>query len=150
MRAIILSLLLAAAGALAAGGAPDSPDAKTPNAAGLYNDGLALKAKKDWTHAEAAFRAAVKLEPDLVDAWNELGHALKMQQRYDDAIRAYEEALRQRPDFARAIEYLGEVYAAQGRKADADAQLAKLQTLDPALAKDLEAAIARGGKGDWE
>ena len=147
---MILSLVLAAAGAFAAGGAPDSPDAKTPNAASRYNEGLALKAKKDWTHAEAAFGAAVKLEPDLVDAWNELGHALKMQLRYDDAIRAYQEALRQRPDFARAIEYLGEVYAAQGRKAEADAQLAKLQTLDPALAKDLEAAIARGGKGDWE
>ena len=89
------------------------------------------------------------MQPEQAAAWSELGHALKMQQRYDDAVRAYQRALDLQPTLAQAVEYLGEAYVAMGRRADAEKQLARLEPMDAALAKQLREAIATGRIAAW-
>ena len=112
-----------------------------PSAEALVNEGLALAKRGEWSAAEAKYREATTLTPDLPEAWNGLGHALKNERRYDESLVAYEEALRLRPVYPQALEYLGETYVAMGRFKDARKVLAKLQPLDRRLAAQLESSI---------
>lgn len=151
MRRILLALILTATTSFAAGGPPAAvPAGQKMTAESRYNDGLALKGKKDWTGAETAFRQATVLKPNFHEAWSELGHALKREQRFDDSIRAYQKALALKADYPPALEYLGEAYAALGRKAEAEEQLAKLRPLDAKLADQLAAFIANPDKRSWD
>lgn len=149
---VMLCLLASTAPAWAAGGEeiPTPKPNGTPQVSGaaLYNEGLAFTRNQDWTRAEAAYRAAIQLQPALPEAWNELGHALKRQGRLAESIPAYEQALRLRPNFPQALEYLGEAYVRLGRIGDARALHARLKPLDTALAQQLASAIETGG-GAW-
>ncbi|HEX3175251.1 MAG TPA: tetratricopeptide repeat protein [Methylomirabilota bacterium] len=106
-----------------------------------YQRGVRARVTKDWTAAEAAFRAAIAQRPDYADAWNELGYALRHQRRYGDAVDAYREALRLRPNFPEALEYLGEAYVEMGRLDDARDVLGRLRLLDTGRAEELGEAI---------
>ena len=108
----------------------------------LTNEGLALSEKGDWPAAEVKYRAALRADRSIPEAWNGLGHALKMQARYDAAIVAYDEALRLRPKYPQALEYLGETYVELGKLDEARAVLAKLEPLDTQLATQLSQSIA--------
>lgn len=114
----------------------------------LYNQGQAYTEKRDWARAEAAYREAIELKPDLAQAWNGLGHALKNQARFEEAFRAYEEALRLRPNDPLALQYLGEAYVLLGRLDDARALLERLKPLDAKLAERLASAI-KAGAHSW-
>jgi Flp pilus assembly protein TadD len=119
--------------------APDGHAAISAEA--LVNDGLARAQKGQWLAAEASYRQAAELAPDLPEAWNGLGHALKYSRRFEESIAAYEQALRLRPAYPQALEYLGEAYVAMGRYKDAMGVLARLHPIDRALAAQLEASI---------
>jgi tetratricopeptide (TPR) repeat protein len=130
---------------------PDQPAAAVPGAPAVsaearVNEGLALQKRQDWTGAERAFRAAIRLEPALPEAWNGLGYALRQQRKYDDSVRAYQEALRLRPQYPSALEYLGEAYVQMGRLDEARRVLERLRPLDPREAAELEQAIARASR----
>ncbi len=84
------------------------------------------------------------MKPGYPEAWNELGFALRKTGQYPEALKAYDKALRLRPNFPEAMEYLGEAYVKLGRLDDARALEARLKTLDPARAKELEEAIQTG------
>src|SRR5206468_12704505 len=53
-----------------------------------YNIGYSHMQKKDWAAAEAAFKKAVELKPDYVDAWNGLANVYNSQQKTDLALEA--------------------------------------------------------------
>jgi tetratricopeptide (TPR) repeat protein len=120
---------------------PTSSPSLQTSAALLTNEGLALSNDGDWQGAEEKYRAAIRDDRAIPEAWNGLGHALKMQRRYDGALLAYAEALKLRPDYPKALEYLGETYVALGRLDDARNVLARLEKLDGPLAVRLARSI---------
>src|SRR4051794_12048603 len=121
---------------------PTSSPSLSSTAPRLTNEGLALSQRGDWPAAEVKYRAAIRADRTIPEAWNGLGHALKMQASYDSAIVAYEEALRLRPKYPQALEYLGETYVAIGKLDEARAVLARLEPLDAQLAAQLSGSIA--------
>jgi tetratricopeptide (TPR) repeat protein len=140
-----LLLTLGGTSARAAGDDPvpvptSSPSLKT-SAALLTNEGIALSNAGDWPGAEVKYRAAIRDDRTIPEAWNGLGHALKMQRQYDAALLAYDHALKLRPDYPKALEYLGETYVELGRLDDARNVLARLEKLDGALAERLAQSI---------
>ena len=150
LRVLALSVCLttiAAATARASGDdpVPEPKPTESPSlsstAPHLTNEGLALSQSGDWPAAEAKYRAALRADRSIPEAWNGLGHALKMQARYDAAIAAYDEALRLRPKYPQALEYLGETYVELGKLDEARAVLARLEPLDAQLATQLAGAI---------
>ena len=118
----------------------NSPSLKT-SAALLTNEGIALSNAGDWQGAEGKYRAAIRADRKIPEAWNGLGHALKMQRRYDGALLAYDQALKLRPNYPQALEYLGETYVELGRLDDARDVLARLAKLDGGLADRLAKSI---------
>ncbi len=126
--------LAVGSGAVPAPVAPRSAEAE-------YNKGLEAKSAKRFSEAIAVFRRAVDIRPNFPEAWNELGFALRQTGQFAEALKAYDQALRFRPDFPEALEYLGETYVKMGRLEDARAVLARLSSLDPSHARELEEAI---------
>jgi len=137
-----------ATAAFAAGGEPlPAPTPKgTPHATAesVYNEGLALANAGDFLGAEAAYRRAIALDPNLPEAWNGLGHSLKKQKRFQESLAAYDKALELRPDFPLAMQYLGELYIDMGQMDKARALLAKLRPIDQENADKLAEAISVG------
>jgi len=150
---LVLGIILLGSAAYAAGGEPlPAPTAKgTPRLSPelRYNEGLALVEKGEWVQAEAKFRAAIALDPQLPEAWNELGHTLKNQRKFDQAVNAYMEALRLRPNYPQALEYLGEAYVQMGKMNEARAVLDRLKPLDEGHAEVLARVIATGKDTGW-
>ena len=72
--------------------------------------------------AEACHREAVRVQPELVVAWHNLGNSLRAQRRLSEAEGAYREALKRDPDHARSMRHLGLTLAAQNQ-ADEAAEL---------------------------
>jgi len=64
--------------------------------------------------AEAVYRKAVKLSPNFVQAWNNLGLACQAQREFGKAKRAYKKALDLAPNFAIVHYNLGTAYEASG------------------------------------
>ncbi len=157
MRTVLaLVILVLAAGALhAAGGDPlpqptkKKKDAPQASPELTYNEGLVLVQKGEWVEAESKFRHAITLNPQLPEAWNELGHTLKMQRKFDEAVAAYKEALRLRPSYPQALEYLGEAYVQMGKVDEAKAVLAQLKPLDEGHAEVLARVILTGRDPGW-
>ena len=158
MKRTVLALvfvLLAGGIAHAAGGDPlpaptkKKKDAPQTSPELTYNEGLVLVQKGEWVEAEEKFRHAIKLNPRLPEAWNELGHTLKMQRKFDEAVAAYKEALRLRPKYPQALEYLGEAYVQMGKIDEAKAVLAQLQPLDEGHAEVLARVIQTGRDPGW-
>jgi serine/threonine-protein kinase len=86
----------------------------------LYNDlGVCLDAQKKHEAAEAAYRKAIDLAPDFVDAHCNLGMCLADQHRYEAGERACRKAIDLRPHRADAYYYLGNTLAGQKNHAAA-------------------------------
>ena len=75
--------------------APDS-------AAAHYNLGLAHTERGRMVEAEKAFRRAVELDPELVQAWVNLGGALLMKWDFQGSLEANQEAVRRNDTLAEA------------------------------------------------
>jgi tetratricopeptide (TPR) repeat protein len=152
ITAMGLGLLLTLGGPLPAGAvgsgpvaAPSAPaPAATRSADAEYNLGLQHKGAQRFPEAVEAFRRAVALRPAFPEAWNELGFALRKSGQYPEALTAYDRALQLRPNFPEALEYQGEAYVKLGRLDEARKILARLRALDPAHARELDAAIQAG------
>ncbi len=142
---LLLSLCLPPAVLAVGSGSIPTPAPAAPRSAETeYNQGLQAKAAKRYAEAAVNFRRAVDLRPNFPEAWNELGFALRQTGQYAEALKAYDRALRLRPDFPEALEYLGEAYVKLGRLEEARAILARLTSLDPARARELEAVLQAG------
>ena len=124
---------------------------KTPDAVNPYNEGVALMKAKKFAAAQVKFEEALKANPNLADAHNNLAFCLRKQspENFASSLQHYNTALRLNPKLARAYEYRGVLFVEMGRKEDAEKDLATLKQLDPKLAVLLETAIKAGKDTDY-
>ena len=108
-----------------------------------YNDGVKLMLDKRFPEAQKRFEEAVAIDESLAEAHNNLAFSLRMQgrQNFERAHAEYRRALEINPKLAQAYMYRGVLNAQSGDMAAAQADLATLRALDPALAAKLEKAI---------
>ena len=125
-----LALVLVPAFALRAAHAADTPTTPVENA---RIDDFAVGKKaidaKNWALAASSFSKVVAQNPQNADAYNLLGYSNRWLGKYDEAFAAYNKALALDPRHKGALEYSGMAYLKVGQKAQADAQLAKLQAI---------------------
>jgi predicted O-linked N-acetylglucosamine transferase (SPINDLY family) len=72
--------------------------------------GNSLKKSGELPAAIEAFRKAIELRPDFVEAWNNLGNALKQSGKLAEAVPAYQRAIALRPGDAEAYFNLGNTF----------------------------------------
>jgi tetratricopeptide (TPR) repeat protein len=153
-----LFLLTAGAPAVFAAGSrsitvPQVPQVpqKTPDAVTPYNEGVTLMNAKKFAAAQVKFEAALKVNPNLAEAHNNLAYCLRKQspENFASSLQHYNTALRLNPKLARAYEYRGVLFVELGRKEDAQKDLATLKQLDTKLAVLLETAIKAGKDTDY-
>lgn len=80
------------------------------NFAAVFDAGTILYKMKDFPHAEQAFQAAVRLDPNSADAWDRLGivRASQGKQRLSEAVFDFDRAVRLRPDDTQLQQHLQE------------------------------------------
>jgi tetratricopeptide (TPR) repeat protein len=88
------------------------------------------KAKGEYEKAFKDFQKAVKLSPELYQAYNGLGFSSRKMGDYAKALDYYDKALALAPGFPDAIEYRGEAYLAMNRIDDAKASYLQLFSSD--------------------
>jgi len=71
--------------------------------------------QKSLEGAAADFRAAVRNNPNLYQAYSELGFALRKLGKYSDSLAAYDKSLAIQPGFSPALEYRAEAYLGLNR-----------------------------------
>lgn len=130
--------------------APQQVPQKTPDAVTPYNEGVSLMKAKQFAAAQVKFEEALKANPNLAQAHNNLAYCLRKQspENFASSLQHYNTALKLDPKLARAYEYRGVLFVEMGRKADAEKDLATLKQLDPKLATALETAIKAGKDTD--
>jgi tetratricopeptide (TPR) repeat protein len=116
-----------------------------------YNEGVDLMKAKKFAQAQAKFEAALRANPNLAEAHNNLAFVLRKQgtQNFQLSLEHYNKAIKLKPNLAEAYMYRGVLYTQMGRQTDAQADLAKLQKMNPHLAKEL-ADFMKTGKEDDE
>jgi Flp pilus assembly protein TadD len=90
----------------------------------------------DAADAETAYRRALKLQPDDVNATAGLAHVLQQQGKLVDADAVLSGALKEHPNDARLVAQAATLYAAEGKEAQAIPLLEQLRTADPKIAAD--------------
>jgi tetratricopeptide (TPR) repeat protein len=71
---------------------------------------LQQKITKGLEGAAKDFQRAIENDPNLYQAYSELGFTLRKLGKYDDSLSAYNKALEIQPGFSPAIEYRAEAY----------------------------------------
>ena len=94
------------------------------------NLGIALYEQRLLPEAVAAYREAIRLNPDDPKGHHNLGVALYAQEELAGAVAAYREALRLQPDYAKAHFNLGVALTDLGQFTDAAAHLRRSSDLD--------------------
>jgi len=90
-----------------------------------------LENGEEWEDAEAAFRQALKYDPQNGFILNNLGLVLYHQDRYADAIRNFEQSVRQDEQNAARHSNLGMAYMAMRQYAKAESSFKKALKLAP-------------------
>ena len=145
----IFSMLALSSHAFAAGSS-SKPVSDTRPGVIDYNDGVKLMQQAKYDRAERKFAAALKKNPEMAEAHNNLGYSLRKQgtKNYDKALSHYNQAIELKPDLAEAFMYRGVLFMLMGQEAKALEDHRKLTLLDRDLADALQAAIASGEEPD--
>lgn len=98
---------------------------------------IVMRDEKVLDDAEELFKKTVRLKPDFIDAYNQLGNLYVQQAQYKNAIRAYRDVLRLNPNSKDAHYQLGFVYAMMRDLESARREYNYLKDIDPDLAKNL-------------
>jgi Flp pilus assembly protein TadD len=134
--------------AFALAGAAVAADIQTTPVQNAQMDDFAAGKKaidtKNWAEAVNRFNKVVTKNPRNADAYNYLGYSNRWLGKYDEAFAAYGQALALDPRHKGALEYSGIAYLKTNQKAQAEAQLAKLQAIcaNCEETRDLAKAIA--------
>jgi tetratricopeptide (TPR) repeat protein len=99
------------------------------------------KARKAFEKAVENFQSAIKLKPDMPEAYNNLGYCWRKLGNFDESLKAYATAIKLKDDFAQAREYRGETYLAIGQLENAQAEKEMLTKLKSPLADTLGKSI---------
>ena len=145
----IFSMLALSSHAFAAGSS-SKPVSDTRPGVIDYNDGVKLMQQAKYDRAERKFAAALKKNPEMAEAHNNLGYSLRKQgtKNYDKALSHYNQAIELKPDLAEAYMYRGVLFMLMGQEAKALEDHRQLTLLDRDLADALQAAIASGEEPD--
>ena len=96
-----------------------------------HNLGRLLRSQGALAEAEAAYREALRLKPDWVEAHNDLGTLLWDQQRLSESRACHVAALRLKPDCAEAHNHLGNILSDEGQVSAAIEKYRQALQLDP-------------------
>jgi tetratricopeptide (TPR) repeat protein len=131
--------------AFAAGSSPKPASDARPGVS-EYNSGVKLMKDGKYNKAEKKFKAAVKKNPNMAEAHNNLGYSLRKQgsKKYEEALFHYNQAIELNSDLAEAYMYRGVLYMLMGDEQKALADHQQLTRLNRGLADALQAAIASG------
>jgi tetratricopeptide (TPR) repeat protein len=77
------------------------------------------KIAKGLENAAADFERAVKNDPNLYQAYSELGFTLRKMGKFDESLAAYDKSLSIEPGYSPALEYRAEAYLGLNRIDDA-------------------------------
>ncbi|MBW4641511.1 MAG: TIGR03032 family protein [Goleter apudmare HA4340-LM2] len=91
----------------------------TISARSLFEQGKQSAQQGDLQRAVASFSEAIRLQPDYIAAYNQLGNALQGLGRLEEAIAAYQRLLEINPNVAEAHCNLGAIWQMQGKTEEA-------------------------------
>lgn len=91
---------------------------------------LQAKLNKGLENAAADLERAVKNDPQLFQAYSELGFTYRKMGKYKESMEAYDKALSLSPDYTPAIEYRAEAYLGLNRLDEARAAYTDLFSAD--------------------
>jgi predicted O-linked N-acetylglucosamine transferase (SPINDLY family) len=112
--------------------------------------GQVLQALRRWDAAIAAYETALKLQPDFLDAWNNLGICRQLRRQFPQAAAAYRQALNLSPANAGVMANLGTVLREMGDWAQAVDLLRAAANLEPAVASHtVNLGIAYWNQGNF-
>jgi cytochrome c-type biogenesis protein CcmH/NrfG len=95
-----------------------SPVSGTDSRTWYYQGGECME-QGDYAGAIDAYRNAVSLDPEYLDAWFSLGYVYVQSNRLDDAADAYQHAISIEPDNVPALKGLAYVYSRLGKDEEA-------------------------------
>lgn len=118
------------------------------NAQAYYNTGVVAQQQRDFNEAEAMWRKAIEVDPQLARAYSNLGVLLMEQQRDAEAEEMCRKAIEVDPQLAQAYTNLGVLLKGQERDAEAEAMWYKAIEVDPqqALAHNNLGGLLKGQK----
>ena len=133
-----------------AAGSSSQPAQDTRPGVSQYNSGVELMQKGSYEKAAKKFEGALKKNPGMAEAHNNLGYSLRKQGagNHERALSHYNRAIELKPDLAEAYMYRGVLHALMGNEKKALEDHSKLTRLDRRLADALQAAIASGEEPD--
>ncbi|HYH81249.1 MAG TPA: tetratricopeptide repeat protein, partial [Longimicrobium sp.] len=99
----------------------------------LYNIAQVYTATRDYERALEYFAAAMRLDPNYSEYFNERGNVYLKLGRHDEAIRDYHEAMRLSPPYHEVWTNLGQCLRRLGRLDDAERAYARAIDLDPSV-----------------
>jgi protein O-GlcNAc transferase len=85
--------------------------------------------------AISCFQKALKINPNLVEVYNNLGNTFKDQGRLDEAISCFQKVLEINPNYAEAYNNMGNMLMGQGNLAEAVYHYQKALEINPNLAE---------------
>jgi Flp pilus assembly protein TadD len=127
--------------------APSKPsEPKADPSVVAYNEGTEYLMELEFAKAESNLREALRENPKMAEAHNNLAYALRKQgeAHYDDALKHYNRAIEINPKMAEAYMYRGVLYVQMGEPEKALADHRTLLQLSPSLAAELEYVVKNG------
>jgi len=106
--------------------------------------GYAYQRLEGYEESIKAYQAAIQIDPNHADAYNNLGATYYLQGRLTEAVEALVQAIRLESNLADAYFNLGAVHVARRERGEALKQYAPLRTLNPKLASILCKGISKG------
>jgi superkiller protein 3 len=100
----------------------------------LFRQGSAAEAAGNYSQAETIFRQVIRINPQDVNAYNNLGNALRKQGKLEEAITNYQKAIQLDPKYAYAYNGMGNTLSDQGKLEAAITYYQKAIQLDPKYA----------------
>lgn len=91
---------------------------------------LQAKLAKGLENAAADLERAVKNDPQLFQAWSELGFTYRKMGKFKESLEAYDKSLAIQPDYTPALEYRAEAYLGLNRIDDARKTYTDLFSMD--------------------
>lgn len=108
-----------------------------------YETGYNAMKGGDYKAAIHSFQQVIDAEPKHAMAYTNMAYSYRQLGNYKKAVNLYKRALDLQPNLAEAHEYMGAALVALGKIAEARQHLTILEQLNPQLAEQLRAEIAK-------